>query len=90
MLTQGEKKVAVLGEVGGDTASELEKLSAALNDVKLGDVVSVSEVLGGGGRYFAGGVREVALAAGLGGGGGPIAPGELELTLQLEIVYTVQ
>jgi len=72
-----------------DAQAKAQEL-AALNDVKLGDVVSVSEVLGGGGRYFAGGVREVALAAGLGGGGGPIAPGELELTLQLEIVYTVQ
>ena len=72
-----------------DAQAKAQEL-ATLNDVKLGDVVSVSKVLGGGGRYFAGGVREVALAAGLGGGGGPIAPGELELTLQLEIVYTVQ
>ena len=63
---------------------------AALNDVEVGDVVSVSEVIGGGGGYYAGGIREAAVAAGLGGGGGPIAPGELELTLQLEIVYTVQ
>ena len=52
--------------------------------------VSVSEVIGGRGGYYAGGVREVAVSAGLGGGGGPISPGELELTLQLEIVYTVQ
>jgi uncharacterized protein YggE len=64
---------------------------ATLNDVEVGDVVSVSEVIGGRGGYYAGGVREAAVAAGLGGGGGgPIAPGELELTLQLEIVYTVQ
>lgn len=68
------------------TAQEL----AALNDLKLGDVVSVSEVIGGGGGYYAGGVREVAVSAGMGGGGGPIAPGELELTLQLEILYMVQ
>lgn len=63
---------------------------ATLNGVEVGDVVSVSEVIGGRGGYYAGGVREAALAAGMGGGGGPIAPGELELTLQLEIVYTVQ
>jgi len=62
---------------------------AALNDINLGDVVSVSEVIGGRGGYYTG-VREAAVSAGLGGGGGPIAPGELELTLQLEIVYTVQ
>ena len=68
------------------TAQEL----ATLNDVKLGNLVSISEVIGGGGGYYAGGVREVAVSVGMGGGGGPIAPGELELTLQLEIVYTVQ
>ena len=72
-----------------DAQAKAQEL-AALNDVKLGDVVSVSEVIGGGGGYYAGGVREAALAAGMGGGGGPIAPGELELTLQLQIVYTVQ
>jgi len=63
---------------------------ATLNDVKLGDVVSVSEVVGGGGGYYAGGVREAPVSAGMGGGGGPIALGELEVKLQLEIVYTVQ
>jgi len=37
-----------------------------------------------------GSAREVAYTAGMDGGGGPISAGELELTLQLEIVYTVQ
>jgi uncharacterized protein YggE len=73
-----------------DDAQAKAQWLASLNDVKLGDVVSVSEMIGGGGGYYAGGVREAALAAGMGGGGGPIAPGELELTLQLQIVYTVQ
>jgi uncharacterized protein YggE len=68
------------------TAKEL----AALNDVEVGKVVSVSEVIGGGDGYYASGVREAAVVGGLGGGGGPIAPGELELTLQLQIVYTVE
>ena len=63
---------------------------ATLNDVEVGDVVSVSEVIGGRGGYYTSVVREAAVAAGMGGGGGPIAPGELEFTLQLEIVYTVQ
>ncbi|NIO70029.1 MAG: DUF541 domain-containing protein [Anaerolineae bacterium] len=71
-----------------DAQAKAQEL-AALNDIKLGDVVSVSEVIGGRGGYYTG-VREAAVSAGLGGGGGPIAPGELELTLQLEIVYTVQ
>jgi len=63
---------------------------ATLNDVEVGDVVSVSEVIGGRGGYYTSVVREAAVSAGMGGGGGPIAPGELEFTLQLEIVYTVQ
>jgi len=71
-------------------AQSKAKELATLNGVEVGDVVSVSEVIGGRGGYYAGGVREGAVSAGLGGGGGPIAPGELELTLQLEIVYTVQ
>ena len=63
---------------------------ATLNGVELGDVVSVSEVIGGGGGYYAGGFpRAVAVEMG-GGGGGPISPGELELTMQLEVVYAVQ
>jgi uncharacterized protein YggE len=72
-----------------DAQAKAQEL-ATLNDVEVGDVVSVSEVIGGGGGYYAGGIREAALSAGLGGGGGPISPGELELTLQLQIVYTVQ
>ncbi len=73
-----------------DALAKAQEL-ATLNGVKLGDVASVSEVVGGRGGYYAGGFREVAMPAALGGGGGgPIAPGELELTMQLEIVYTVQ
>jgi hypothetical protein len=53
-------------------------------------VVSVSEVVSGRGGYYISSFREAAVPAGMGGGGGPIAPGELELTMQLEIVYTVQ
>ena len=71
-----------------DAQAKAQEL-AELNDVEVGEVVSVSEVIGGRGGYYTG-VREAAVSAGLGGGGGPISPGELELTLQLEIVYTVQ
>jgi uncharacterized protein YggE len=72
-----------------DAQAKAQEL-ATLNDVEVSDVVSVSEVIGGRGGYYTGVVREAAVTAGLGGGGGPIAPGELELTLQLETVYTVQ
>jgi len=82
--SEGRKKAVA------DAQAKAQEL-AALNGVKLGDVVSVSEVVGGRGGYYAGGFREAAVPAGMGGGGGgPIAPGELELTMQLEIVYTIQ
>jgi uncharacterized protein YggE len=84
-VESGARKEAV-----ADAQAKAREL-ATLNDIKVGDVVSVSEVIGGRGGYYAGGVRrEAAYAPGVGGGGGPIAPGELEFTLQLEIVYTVQ
>jgi uncharacterized protein YggE len=72
-----------------DAKAKAQEL-ATLNGLKLGDVVSVSEVVGSRGGYYGGGFdRATAVEMG-GGGGGPIAPGELELTMQLEIVHTVQ
>lgn len=64
---------------------------AELNDLQVGDVLSVSEVIGGAAPYYAGGFQEFAAAPGLGGGGaGPVSPGELMLTMQLQIVYAAQ
>jgi len=66
-----------------DKAQELAKLTG----LKLGNVVSVSEVIGGD-SYWAG-VNAASMS--MGGGGGPIAPGELEVSVHLQIVYaTVQ
>jgi uncharacterized protein YggE len=66
------------------TAQEL----AALNGVKIGNVVDVSEVIQQGAYY----ISEVSYAAaGVGGGGaGPITPGEVEITVQLQITYAIQ
>jgi uncharacterized protein YggE len=72
-----------------DAQAKAQEL-ARLNSVQLGDVVSVSEVIGGKGGYYTGGFSGMPAALGLGGGGGAISPGELELSLQLEIVYAVQ
>lgn len=57
---------------------------ARLTNLQLGEVLSVSEVIGGvsGGYYPA-----VVKAEGM-GGGGPIMPGELEITMQLQVTYS--
>jgi uncharacterized protein YggE len=68
--------------------SKAEEL-AALNNVQVGQLISVSEVIAGGGPLLFGDFRAAA-AEGLGGGGGPIAPGELELTIQLQVTYAIQ
>lgn len=62
---------------------------AELNGVTVGMVVSVSEVIGGNGGYYnASNFNQ--LDRGMGGGGGtPVTPGELNLTLQLQVVYAI-
>jgi uncharacterized protein YggE len=64
---------------------------AQMTGLVLGDVISVSEVIGaaGGGTYYPSAVNQTAM--GVGGGGPSIAPGQLEITVQLQVVYgTVQ
>lgn len=64
---------------------------AELNNLQLGEVLSVSEVVGAAVGYYPGSFREAGAAPGLGGGGaGPISPGELTFTMQLQIVYDAQ
>lgn len=71
-----------------DARAKAEEL-AELTGVTVGDVVSVSEVIGNGGGYYnASNFNQLDRAMG-GGGGTPITPGELDLTLQLQVVYTI-
>ncbi len=65
------------------TAEEL----AGLNDVAVGEVVSVSEVIERGGMY----VSELSAPPyPVGGGGaGPISPGDVNVNVQLQITYTI-
>jgi len=62
---------------------------AELNGVAVGSVVSVSEVIGGNGGYYnASNFNQ--FNRGMGGGGAtPVSPGELELLLQLQVVYAI-
>lgn len=69
-----------------DARAKAEEL-AELNGVTAGDVVSVSEVIGNGGGYYNSNFAEVSRA--MGGGGTPVSPGQLDLTMQLQVVYSI-
>ena len=70
-----------------DALAKAEEL-AALNNVEVGEVLSVSEVVGQTPYY---GVQRVALAAAEGlGGAGPFTPGEQEVSLQLQVIYAIR
>lgn len=64
---------------------------AALNDAEVGAVVSISEVIGQGGGYFGGNFAAAQMAFGGGGGGGTsVSPGELSLSMQIQITYELE
>lgn len=69
-----------------DARAKAEEL-AQLAGVELGDVISVSEVIGSGSGSF---YNTQFSAEGLGGGGGGITPGELQMTTQLQVVFSVK
>ena len=68
-----------------DKAEEL----AELIGVDVGEVMGISEIIGQGGGFFGGNFSRMA-AAEMGGGSGPISPGELNLTMQLQITYELR
>ena len=68
-----------------DAKTRAESL-AKLTGVTLGDVVSVSEVIGGAGPVF----DRAATAMGLGGGGAPIQPGELEVNMSVQVTFSIK
>jgi uncharacterized protein YggE len=59
---------------------------AGLTGVKVGEIVSVSEVIGSSGYM----PKAEMASFGMGGGGSSIQPGELEISTQLQIVYSIQ
>lgn len=56
---------------------------ATLGGVELGEVISISEVIGGN-------VYMSYMERGMGGGGGGIAPGELEMSTQVQVTFALQ
>lgn len=68
-----------------NSAAKAQEL-ADLSGVTLGPIVSLSEIIGSSGGFYSG----VASQFGLGGGGGtPVSPGELEITYQIQAVYSI-
>ncbi len=67
-------------------AEELAKLAG----VKVGGVVQISEVIGTGGGYYPMPSAVRAAAAEMGGGAGPISPGELEISYQIQVTFELQ
>ncbi len=72
-----------------DNAQQKAQDLAELTGLQLGNVVSVSEIIGSRGGFYASTGIVNTSQAGLGGGGGPIAPGQLNVNVQLEVVYGV-
>jgi hypothetical protein len=71
----------------GDARARAESL-AKLNGVTVGDVIAISEVIGGSPSPM---YAEAAAYRGLGGGGGaPVEPGELTFSTQIQVVYGIR
>ena len=69
-----------------DARARAESL-AKLNGVAVGDVLSISEVIGSSPSPM---YAESASFRGLGGGGAPVEPGELTFTTQIQIIYGIR
>ena len=70
-----------------DAKARAESL-AKLAGVTLGDVIAVSEVIGGSGPIYES--PRMAASAGLGGGGAPIQPGELEVNMSVQVTFAIK
>jgi uncharacterized protein len=69
-----------------DALARAESL-AKLNNVAVGDVLAISEVIGGGPSPM---YADAASFKGMGGGGAPVESGELTFATQVQIVYGIR
>jgi hypothetical protein len=71
-----------------DKAQDKAEELAELNGVAVGEVVRISEVVDQG-AYFVSEQSYAAADTGFGGGAGPISPGDVTVTAQLQITYAI-
>ena len=84
---QTEAQAQARAEAVADATAKAQEL-ADLAGVTLGPIVSVSEIIGSSGGIYMG---AMARAQGLGGGGAsPISPGDLEISQQIQVVYSIE
>jgi uncharacterized protein len=90
-LAEPETLEAEARELAAENALAKAQELAALHDVEVGQVVSVSEVLSGGFMPSNFERMDTMMAPALGAGGaGPVSPGEMELSMQLQVVYAIE
>ena len=70
-----------------DAKARAESL-AKLAGITLGDVIAISEVIGGSGPIYES--PRLAASTGLGGGGAPIQPGELEVNMSVQVTFAIK
>jgi uncharacterized protein YggE len=71
-------------EDAGDKAAQLAEYA----QVPLGEILSISQVVGGSGGFYMGVTEQ--FAAGMGGGGGtPIVPGQIKVNELVQITYAI-
>ena len=70
-----------------DALAKAEEL-AELTGATIGQVVTVSEVIGNGGGYYSSNFAQASNVMS-GGGSTPISPGQLELVMQLQVTYAI-
>lgn len=87
-LAEPEKLESQARELAVENALAKAQELAKLHGLAVGPVVSVSEVISGG--YMASNFMRLASDMGYGGGAGPVNPGELELSMQLQVVYAIR
>jgi len=80
--TESQARTAALEDAKAK-ATDLAKLSG----LTIGPVVSISEVIGAGGGFYAGNFAEQSKA--MGGGTTPVSPGQLDLVMQLQVIYSI-